>query len=181
MAYASWSVVFGEQPSAAKWNILGTNDASFNDGSGIAGFNVGNLTTYANPYKFRARRTAALTLGGSTSQKVPFDTEDYDSNNNFDSTSGSKGRYTVPFAGFYQFNTVVNATASSVGFVTLQKNGSPYQRGQQSTSGAWTYADIIQATTSDYFEIYVFYDGGGAVAVAGETQAFFSGFLVSRT
>lgn len=36
MAYTSWSVVFGEQPSAAKWNILGTNDASFNDGSGIA-------------------------------------------------------------------------------------------------------------------------------------------------
>lgn len=35
MAYTSWSVVFGEQPSAAKWNILGTNDASFNDGSGI--------------------------------------------------------------------------------------------------------------------------------------------------
>lgn len=36
MAYAAWSVVFGEQPSAAKWNILGTNDASFNDGTGIA-------------------------------------------------------------------------------------------------------------------------------------------------
>lgn len=35
MAYTSWSVVFGEQPSAAKWNILGTNDASFNDGSGL--------------------------------------------------------------------------------------------------------------------------------------------------
>lgn len=29
MAYASWSVVFGEQPSAAKWNILGSNDAWF--------------------------------------------------------------------------------------------------------------------------------------------------------
>lgn len=36
MAYQSWSVVFGEQPSAAKWNILGSNDASFNDGSGFA-------------------------------------------------------------------------------------------------------------------------------------------------
>ena len=35
MAYASRSVTFGEQPSAAKWNILGTNDASFNDGTGI--------------------------------------------------------------------------------------------------------------------------------------------------
>lgn len=29
MAYQSWSVVYGEQPSAAKWNILGTNDAHF--------------------------------------------------------------------------------------------------------------------------------------------------------
>jgi hypothetical protein len=29
MAYSAWSVVFGEQPSAAKWNILGTNDAHF--------------------------------------------------------------------------------------------------------------------------------------------------------
>lgn len=36
MAYVAWSVVFGEQPSAAKWNILGTNDASFNDGTGFA-------------------------------------------------------------------------------------------------------------------------------------------------
>lgn len=29
MAYTAWSVVFGEQPSSAKWNILGTNDADF--------------------------------------------------------------------------------------------------------------------------------------------------------
>jgi hypothetical protein len=35
MAYTSFAVVFGEQPSAAKWNILGTNDASFNDGTGL--------------------------------------------------------------------------------------------------------------------------------------------------
>ncbi len=54
MAYASWSVVFGEQPSAAKWNILGTNDASFNDGTGIAASAItpeklftGTGTTYA--------------------------------------------------------------------------------------------------------------------------------------
>lgn len=30
MSYQVWSVVFGEQPSASKWNILGTNDAEFN-------------------------------------------------------------------------------------------------------------------------------------------------------
>lgn len=31
MAYTLWSVVYGEQPSAAKWNLLGSNDAYFND------------------------------------------------------------------------------------------------------------------------------------------------------
>jgi len=35
MAYTAFSVVFGEQPTAAKWNTLGANDASFNDGTGI--------------------------------------------------------------------------------------------------------------------------------------------------
>jgi hypothetical protein len=36
MTYTAWSVVFGEQPSAAKWNLLGSNDASFRDGTGIS-------------------------------------------------------------------------------------------------------------------------------------------------
>lgn len=42
MSYASWSVVFGEQPSASKWNILGTNDAFFNT---QVGSNFGSGTT----------------------------------------------------------------------------------------------------------------------------------------
>lgn len=43
MAYVAWSVVFGEQPTAAKWNILGQNDASFNDGSGIGNGAIARL------------------------------------------------------------------------------------------------------------------------------------------
>jgi hypothetical protein len=35
MAYTAWSVVFGEQPTAAKWNQLGANDAGFKDGTNI--------------------------------------------------------------------------------------------------------------------------------------------------
>ena len=35
MAYQSWSVVAGEQPTTSKWNTLGDNDAIFNDGTGI--------------------------------------------------------------------------------------------------------------------------------------------------
>lgn len=38
MGYNSWNVSFGEQPSAAKWNLLGANDAYFDSliGSGTA-------------------------------------------------------------------------------------------------------------------------------------------------
>lgn len=35
MAYTAWSVVFGEQPTAAKWNQLGENDAGFKNGDNI--------------------------------------------------------------------------------------------------------------------------------------------------
>lgn len=35
MPYTAWSVIFGEQPSAAKWNQLGENDAGFKDGTNI--------------------------------------------------------------------------------------------------------------------------------------------------
>lgn len=45
MAYTSWSVTFGEQPSAAKWNILGTNDASFNDGTGFTSGALGSVNS----------------------------------------------------------------------------------------------------------------------------------------
>ena len=44
MAYASWSVVFGEQPSASKWNILGTNDSYFNTQVG-SNFSLGTTST----------------------------------------------------------------------------------------------------------------------------------------
>lgn len=46
MAYAAFSVVFGEIPSAAKWNILGTNDSYFDtyiDKSGYVVQKVGNI------------------------------------------------------------------------------------------------------------------------------------------
>lgn len=43
MSYTAGSFTFGEQPSASKWNQLWANDASFNDGTGIAS----GVLTYA--------------------------------------------------------------------------------------------------------------------------------------
>jgi hypothetical protein len=43
MTYTAFSVVFGEQPSAAKWNLLGANDAALRDGSGQQWANNQNI------------------------------------------------------------------------------------------------------------------------------------------
>lgn len=54
--YAAWSVVADEQPTAAKWNILGSNDASFNNGNGfedniIVNRHVANAAITSNEFK----------------------------------------------------------------------------------------------------------------------------------
>jgi len=66
MAYTSWSVTFGEQPSAAKWNILGTNDASFNDGTGIGdnAIQAASLDTDAISLGYTARTTNITVTSG---------------------------------------------------------------------------------------------------------------------
>lgn len=60
MTYIAWSVVFGEQPSAAKWNILGANDASFHDGTGIANGAITADKLFAGP------RTALVSTSQTT-------------------------------------------------------------------------------------------------------------------
>lgn len=69
MAYSSWSVVFGEQPSAAKWNILGTNDASFNDGTGL-----GNDTILATKMALAATSSANGGTAGGTQYQLDLGT-----------------------------------------------------------------------------------------------------------
>lgn len=73
MSYNAWSVVFGEVPTDTKWNILGSNDDSFNDGTGIAddaiiqrhladeSVGIEQLTSTLLPYKELGRDTLDAT------------------------------------------------------------------------------------------------------------------------
>lgn len=63
MSYQVWSVVFGEQPSASKWNILGSNDASFNDGTGIADDKILTRHILQNNVTAAKLATNAIKLG----------------------------------------------------------------------------------------------------------------------
>lgn len=132
-----------------------------------------------NPYKFRARRTTAQNTGTGAFAAVQFNTEDFDTNSNFD-TATNVGRYTAPVAGFYQFNWHVGITTNtSIFIVSLFKNGSEYSRGDDSRDNATLGAggsDLIQLAAGDYVDIRAY--GASAVAI-DTTNTYFSGFLVS--
>lgn len=181
MPYAAWSVIAGEQPTAAKWNILGQNDASFNDGTGVANLSHAN-TAVANPYKFRAYRNAAYNTVSAVLTKVLFDAEEFDTNGNFDLTTS---RYTAPLAGFYQFNGALITNHSGFIEVGLYKNGAPYSFGNREfyspgQATRVTCHDLMQMAAGDYAEVFYYVDGVHAVSV-NSTNTYFSGFLVSRT
>lgn len=74
-AYQAWSVVFGEQPSAAKWNILGQNDASFNDGSGFASGALGSVhSSLVNGLVVQVVNTTSSAVATGTTAMPPDDT-----------------------------------------------------------------------------------------------------------
>lgn len=171
------------QPSAAKWNILGTNDASFNDGTGIFGLKKDLLTTDSNPYKFSAYRNASWTASAGLT-KVALDAELFDTNNNFSTTNN---RYTIPVSGFYQFNsTVLISGNTSRIFVAFYKNGvTELGRNDTNISNAvptpfsCALSGFYQLTAGEYVELF-----HAAAAVSGGTGSNFtymSGFLVCRT
>lgn len=109
MAYTAWSVVFGEQPSAAKWNILGANDASFNDGTGIANGVITSEHLNAT-IAFHAYRAAAQTITSSLSTIV-FDTERYDLGSDY---STATGKFTAPLAGVYSLKASMTTPTNTV-------------------------------------------------------------------
>lgn len=65
--YTAWSVTFGEQPSAAKWNILGTNMAYFyellNGTNGIDGWTASGIGVSSVTYN--SNRSYTLTMASS--------------------------------------------------------------------------------------------------------------------
>lgn len=135
----------------------------------------------SNPYKFHVYRNAAANTGNGAFAKITYDTETFDTNNNF-----ASGTYTAPVAGFYQFNVgcgVANPATDVA--VTLYKNGAEHKRIAEITvaSANWSVSGgvLLQLSASDTIEIYAYASTTKALLVGAVTYNWFSGFLVSRT
>ena len=149
---------------------------------------TGTAMVSGNMPAFSAYANASQSITANIITKVAINTEIFDTNNNFDSTTNY--RFTPTVAGYYQINGTVRGTGTAVTAVisNLYKNGASYASGAQLAVTNPPYA--LQATfneiihlngSTDYVELY-----GAVYATSGTTFDYaitdytsrFSGCLV---
>ena len=136
---------------------------------------TGTMMVSGNMPAFSAYRGSTQSVSSSTFTKVQINTEEFDTNNCFDSTTNY--RFTPTVAGYYQLNGSIS-TEDSGGAVTrfmtvFYKNGSAFKRGVDVQVAAGIgYQSIVSALiyfngTTDYVELYA-YIAGISPAIRGD-------------
>lgn len=151
---------------------------------GVAQSNLATPVAGTGP-AFSAYLSANQTsISNTTWTKIQFNAEDFDTNNNFDSTTNY--RFTPTVAGYYQINTAcqfdASITPATVGYLSIYKNGSAY-RTTYFTGNAVEFFGAVNSCvisfngSTDYIEAYVFIRGatGGRLDA---TNTCFNGALV---
>ncbi len=151
----------------------------------VSGIAKDNLSTDSNPYKFSAYRSSAFTWGNNTFAKVTCNAEQFDTNSNYDT---STGRYTAPVTGFYYVHGQVrgNHNSGSGMSIEIRKNGSGVFSGDTMVPVGYTGSfgfqisatGMIQLTAGDYIELWCY--GANNTGQTG-LGTLFQGFLISRT
>lgn len=149
---------------------------------------LGALTPMDNPYKFYAYRNAAANTGSTGGTKITYDTEVYDTGNNY---STSTGFFTAPIAGFYHFTARFSLTmgGNTRTIITLFKNTSTsLARGgdistfnNQTSIGGVNVAATVQLAAGDTVHVDSYYSTTAVALETGISINYFSGHLVSRT
>ena len=136
---------------------------------------------------FSALPNANQSFTSSTWTKVAFNSEEFDTNNNYDSTTNY--RFTPTVAGYYQINAVVSISGTSMTqfICAIYKNNAEYKRGVQLTyasgvsNSAVNISSIVYLNgTTDYVEIYGFGIGTSPLFTGGASSVncSFNGAMV---
>jgi len=119
-------------------------------------------TVMVNGPTFNATMSTTQTITTSTFTKVNFNTEEWDTNSNYDT---STYRFTPTVAGYYQVSCSIDSGASTAATRVLPgifKNGSGYKFGGNLTTGAGdSFTSVCSGIvymngSTDYIECYGF-------------------------
>ena len=124
---------------------------------------------------FGVYNSGGQALSSGVSTKLTFDTEEFDTNNNFASS-----RFTPTVAGYYQLNARARVSTSTTNQnIYIYKNGSLFKDGVASD----VYAVAMQVNclvyangTTDYFEAYCLFNNSQNTT-GGQQGTWFNGFL----
>jgi hypothetical protein len=127
---------------------------------------------------FRVFLSGDVSITGGTNTKIAFNSESFDTNNNFDT---STNRFTPTVAGYYQINLFVGLTGATNTQAIIRKNGSSTVVGwylvNTSSYGGMASDVIYMNGTTDYIEGFMYVSGNSTVA-GGSTFTTMSGSLV---
>lgn len=183
-----------EDTSPATGDFVLTSDVSASNA--LKKVQLGNISTYkvdksllttdSNPYKFSAYRNS-FPYSLANAAVVIFDTEDFDTNSNYDATNG---RYTAPVAGFYHFDAALSIgpdTSTHYWSTSIAKNGTIVKRGVQispanTNAQATSISVLLQLAASDYVEIIMDANATSTTTLNADSRlSWFCGFLISKT
>jgi hypothetical protein len=127
---------------------------------------------------FSAYQSSAQTPSAGVWTKVQYQTEEFDTNNNFDSTTNYQ--FTPTVAGYYQITgRAENGSAFNVMTLSIYKNGSAFKNSSYGSTMAGVQISCLVYFngSTDYVEAYVNQSSSNAL-VATPAGTYFQGVLV---
>lgn len=131
---------------------------------------------------FSVSKNANQSISGSTWTKISFQTEEFDTNNNFDNTTNY--RFTPTVAGYYQVSGCAWMGGQPQQRVTVWKNGTYYRTGHVTANGGgYNNSSFVSCLvylngSTDYIELYAYQAGGAQTIDQSLQDTYFQGVMV---
>ena len=126
---------------------------------------------------FSVYASSGTSVANNTLTKLTFDTEEFDTNNNFASS-----RFTPTVTGYYQINGCIGGAYATM-LCTIFKNGTEYKRGVTASGATLNQANVSSIVylngSTDYVELYTYQGSGSTQTMSnGISGAYFNGCLM---
>lgn len=128
---------------------------------------------------FSAYQSSSQSITSSTYTKVSFQTEEFDTNSNFDSTTNY--RFTPTISGYYQISAaILPSTTTTNTACSIYKNGTAYKTVAipASNCSAVVSSLVYFNGSTDYVEIYGYLTGTTPAIQNGSAFTWFNGVMV---
>jgi hypothetical protein len=147
---------------------------------------TGTVMVSGNQPAFSAYMSSNQSITSATFTKVQINTEEFDTNNNYDPTTNY--RFTPTVAGYYQVSARTDngpSTGGSQCAVFIYKNGSVFKAGvqfgltaAQFVEGASVSCLVFCNGSTDYIEFYASVTATVAVLSSGVSNTYFQAVMV---